>query len=944
MRTHVRSMSTAGSTHAPWIRGAIAFAKGRAWRGLIAWSVLQAVVAAQSPDRVPMRADTRAHAVEVCRDGDVEAGLEILRVLYESDPSDRATQAAYVVELHHAGRYQRVVDLMPALDLDRSSDEVLDAVSRSLHQLGRRSEGDAVWSRIEQRRLNDSERERAVGLARNGKLSEGLARLRTLHEIAPSDQRVRDDYLVVSNWAGDDAQAARLGAEVDRETAPTYVLEALGRSLRNERRYAEAADVYRAVVTRTPERWEARLGLAYALAESEQDDAARAELVVLAAEQPFNREALLGRATVHRWIGEPFEALGVLDQLARLDPDDAVAHRLRVHTLIDLGAVTAAAAEAERRPDAMTPADRELLKSRRASQLTQWGSVSATDVPGAANDSDRALALVDELLANAKDPSIRNQARSNRLIAWRDRGRMRDVVQAFEADEEVRVDPDALTPQAWTAVADAYAAEREPAQAVAGYRRALGKLRESSRDRYEATVGLFYALLREEEYDEAAACIDELAAAEPAWLSSYGGTPRENPFKLGADRHATVLLAWSDRLDEAGDVLERRVERAPYNVDLRADLAAVDVWRSWPSKALDQAQMALSVDPKHAGARIALARAYLGLREYDAAEREVRTLAAAQPDNPLVRELRQDWDVHESWELDAALFYGKSSNNGVFGVRDWGAEAHLYTRPLDHYSRAFVHGLAAVGEYDEGISRLNRVGVGLEHERRYWNARGEIYNSWQREADGIESALGFDVGLGFTPGDHWSFGGKYESDSLELPMRARLGGVDGDRFALEADYSASDRTQISLELGRLDMSDDNVRDTGVLSLSQRLITLSHYKLTVAPHVYASKNSLDVAQAVYFNPKHDYEFGLDATNEWLGSRHHDESWTHRLIGSLAVYDQDGFDAGWTGGLRYEQELRTSRATSYTYGIGVASYLFDGEREGRAWVYLQPNWRF
>jgi len=81
------------------------------------------------------------------------------------------------------------------------------------------------------------------------------------------------------------------------------------------------------------------------------------------------------------------------------------------------------------------------------------------------------------------------------------------------------------------------------------------------------------------------------------------------------------------------------------------------------------------------------------------------------------------------------------------------------------------------------------------------------------------------------------------------------------------------------------------------------------------------------------------------NEWVGLRRIDRTWLHRAIVTVGTYSQEGFDGtDFVGGLAYEAEVSVEEDFGATFGVAWLSHTYDGNREGRWWVYLRPVFKF
>ena len=109
---------------------------------------------------------------------------------------------------------------------------------------------------------------RAQQAVRDNRLKDALALLTKLHLDFPKNSAYWFDYIAVSSWSGEHAQALREGEVLlQRADTPIYVLEALGFSARETKRLPLALAAYDAVLAREPARVEARVGRARVLLE-----------------------------------------------------------------------------------------------------------------------------------------------------------------------------------------------------------------------------------------------------------------------------------------------------------------------------------------------------------------------------------------------------------------------------------------------------------------------------------------------------------------------------------------------------------------------------------------------------------------------------------------------------------------------------------------------------
>ena len=788
----------------------------------------------------------------------------------------------------------------------------------------------------------------AVRMARRGQYREALHVLRLLHEANPEDARMLGDYVAVLNWADRDQAAIDLARKLELETAPDYVVEAVARSLRNLGRYDEAAELFEEASQRFPENSGLRLQQALARAEAGELEAALPTILDLVEEEPENVDVLVAAALIRRWRGEYLASTELCERVLAIAPEHDTAYRMRVLSISDLGAAQKAYDEALRRPDLFESDELELFRMNRATTVVRWGTLPAPRAE--LSDSEAALGsgLVEEVLLSTSSPSMKERARFDRIVALRNRKRPADAVDEYEAYLREQGGLDPLDVPVWVLVpvAESYVAVGEPRKAIPLFEHARSLLHTRSAERHTAALGLFVANLHADDFDAAAEVLEDIRAEEPAWRWKPDGKQAfPNPRRLQTDIAGLARFTWADRLAEAQDALEDAVERAPFNAELRRELAGIYLSRGWPEKALEEAQYVLGLQPDHPGALDTIARAQMELREWE----EARATMASLKGLPGVRReqldgLQETYDLKRSWELRAELWYGENDPSGFFGGENAHGDVTLYSAPIDDHLRLFGHAYYSWASFPEGDASLLRGGLGAEYAERHWRARAEYHVDSTREliGDGTRDTKtlgGIGGAVEMMPDDRWTFEARYDSISLETPLRARQQGIEGELFGLSAVHRFDDDASVRAGIAAIDMSDGNDREYAFLSARKRVLTRPHYRLIVQPELYTSRNSLG-GQTVYYNPESDFEGDLVLINEWVGLRSAKETWLHRAIVTLGGYSQEGFGAEFVGGLGYEGEVSIENDFGATFGITWLSHPYDGRREGRWWVYLRP----
>lgn len=773
--------------------------------------------------------------------------------------------------------------------------------------------------------------ERAVSLARAGEFNEALEILGELHRKSPDSQAVTYDYLAVLGWAGRDGEAVALAEGLTLDLAPAYVLEAVGKALRNTRRFEEATTLYDLALARFPAHRDFIEGHVYALAEAGEFAAADERIARLRAHYPRELWPLRLDAYVATLRGDFLAVLDRNQRILTLAPEDSAALRGRILSLEALGATHRAQLYAEQHPHLLSREERLRLHTRSAAQQVRWGSLEPESEEKRFAETDRALALIEKNLAelDVKDPVARPfvfQARFDRVVALRDRVHMAEAIAEYESLADEGITPPAYALQA---AAEAYLYLQKPEVARDLYLRVLAEEPQN----FEAGLGLFYAYIETEDFPSAYDLIDRMQAKQPVWRLGRGvGANRE---RLDAEVAAGLARVLADDLTEGQRRFTTMHATAPHNPDLVRELANIYGARGWPRLSQQTYADGLDIEPGHPGLQMGHAATRLDLREYDEAQTEIADLYRRFPENRQVQRLQLLWDIHELRELRTEAAYADSSGAEP-SSQELRLSSTLFSSPfLTHY-RAFVSGFWSRADFPEGRGIYQRYGGGLEYRGR------DLIASLTASANHSD---GSDLGLAFSGtwyrDDHWSFPFALEIFSADTPLRALRNGVDADAARLGVDYRQSELRSMGLGGQTMDFSDGN--QTGRMSAywRERLVTRPHYKLDGVVDLYASTNRRD--DVPYFSPEQDFSAELTFDNDWLLYRRYSRTFGHRLALSGGGYWQKGFGTNPVGAILYEHNWQADYRFSLSYGAVLSRRVYDGDGETGVEYYLRLGWR-
>lgn len=781
----------------------------------------------------------------------------------------------------------------------------------------------------------EQEHQRALELAREGRHDPAIERLAALTERFPGNAQYLHDHITVLAWAGRDSEALGLGRQLELETTPAYTLEALGKSARNQRDYPFAIEVYKTVIEKNPGRAAGHAGLALSLADSGDTQGALAVMDQLDAARSSDTQILTALAYVQLLEGDLFQALATCDRVLRIDPGNEEARKGRIMIALRLGAPHLASDMAEQAPGLLTPDERDAIERDRLATIIRWSRLPAAPQTMPEREAYAAILKLRQELewleaGNQGDSPHARTIRYDLLVSLQERHRSREVIELYETRVAGKDD---VPTYVLNTVAEAYLEQRQPERA----RDLLLRSVEREPADFDARLALFYAYVEAEDFERALPLIDELAAAEPAWI---GVAPyrRSNPNKLHADIAAALGRAFADDYEEA----ERRVaplaERAPHNSELHATHAYIHLWRGWPRRALGEFEIARNGQPADLlDARIGRAQVLMSLGEYPRAEEALEEARQADPGRARTASLAREWELHNMRELRLEMY--RTDSSGVQeGAEDLGFDGWIYSAPLRYHYRAYLHHHFAQAEFPEGTASYRRLGAGVEYRAR------DLWLTTEVDRDAGDSVnAGVAVSGRWTPSDYWSFTAGLDSHSDEIPLRGRLAeDIEGWSADIGADWRSSELRSVHAGARSIDFSDDNRRTSANVLGVQRLLTRSRYRLDGLLGFYASRNTR--GDAPYFNPEQDFSADLTLDSEWLLFRRYDHAFRHRLALSVGTYHQQDFGSNSTWAARYEQRWNPADRTELSYGLMRARRVYDGVAEYQTTLYLNLDWRF
>ena len=526
----------------------------------------------------------------------------------------------------------------------------------------------------------------------------------------------------------------------------------------------------------------------------------------------------------------------------------------------------------------------------------------------------------------ADNKSYRLNAQFDRIFMLQLRADHRGLLNHFDSLGVATVDAPAYIR---VKLAEAHLQLGETAQGIT----ILETVLHDSPDNQAAQSMLFYTYLDSDRFDLAAALIARLVAA----IETEDDTKLDRaPWSL---QMSAMLAAYTNDLATAADQLQTLAARYPDDSDVLLKQALVDRWRGLPTKALQKYQHLLSNHVDHLESRVGEVDALMAQREYASVGEKLLALEHDHLDHPEVNRLKRNWAIHNRYELDSRVQYGRGENS-VLSNSDLMLDTRLFSKPYRHNYRVYGRHIDSWANLpgDEGRGRMHRVGAGLEQRSRQLNWQAEVSQSVIDDGN-----LGVSLAGSFMPNDNWTFAGDVQTYSLATPLRAINDGIDGKSASASAVYRWHESRSAKMNYSVLDLSDGNRRQAMSAAYTHSIYADSVHQWSLTESVYLSQNSKD-DNRLYFNPQQDSSLSLTGHYYGVLSRSASRRWTHRLSMGVGLYRQKKYSSKSIWDVDYEQKWSLDNDLNVSYGVLYKHRSYDGAGENYRAIYGAVNWRF
>lgn len=785
-------------------------------------------------------------------------------------------------------------------------------------------------------------REQATSLIYQGKIEDGLEKLKNMLKENPSDQKLLADYIVLSyNNARFSKTDLKYLQQIKPAEFPEYAQINLIKALRDQKEFGLAQSYIQQFAKQRPASyWNVWSGVIYA--ESQQKDRAKHALSLVSIDG-LSADYLSLTAYAYRLLEMPVESLAIAKRAVQANANNESHSQYVLALLANSDYFTADQYIKNQRLDINQPQLKHVLKLNEFSQYTQ----QAIQYYQVAHQQDRgyqANLKLDEILQEMRayetqlpdDIDIRRRFYYNYIYALSFRNLSSEaLLQIPKAEQPVK----AMPPYVRQALAAAYLRERQPKQAESLY---TSLLSEKNYADYEVYEGLYYSLIEQEKFREANDIINLMDQVLPTYqYSNAKGVDRTTH----SNRYEFYNLkglnyAYRNELDKAEHYFENLVDHAPNHAVYYNNLAQVQRWREKPQQSEHTLTQWNGVEPVTQFTRINHMQNAQALSDIQEWRKTYTFLAEHEPDDTGVIESSKFLGDRDRATIQHSSSFSKSEadNPDILGRLQGSREVESWTRLnspwfADNF-RGFVDHRYRWAKYDFGKLDDQRIGVGAEWLSKRKHAT--LLVSQTTDGDRLGAQLGWSHWLN----DHWNYMLDYNSQAA-IPLQAQ-DEFDGKSYLVNLNWQAHESRKAGLSYVYTDINDGNLRQELSAYFKQQIFQGPKHQAVATLSGYYGKN--DVLDVSYFNPEHSNSFELNIEHNWLTWRHYERNFNQKLSATIGAYNQKNYSTEPIYNLSYQHEWQLSRTWKMDYGIGYSVHPYDGNDEEKLYAVFGFEGRF
>ena len=381
-----------------------------------------------------------------------------------------------------------------------------------------------------------------------------------------------------------------------------------------------------------------------------------------------------------------------------------------------------------------------------------------------------------------------------------------------------------------------------------------------------------------------------------------------------------VKLARDEKVDEGMAIL-----RSLLDYPVRREYIVIATWKSDCDEALKHYKLVEKKSTQEEYLVIPVSNCFVQQGRSDKGLALLEKHLKKQPDNKELQDAYKKLkkDIEHATRPSYWISLGLSDSDA--GSHDWFISAK-YSQQLKYNSRWYLRQFITGSEDEEfATGRLNRLGFGIEYQiNRQWALDTEMFAQV-----GSGQGSGYRVNVSNAVNNQLFIRGEYNSNSEDIPLRAKALEIETDRTMIAADYHTDGYIwEMSASLAHYDFSDSNDRTSFYGAAGYGYKMKARLEHRIIAEVSRSWNSQ--TGVVYYNPVRDLDISLVHRTSYVHKSKFDRHVDHLSV-YVGNYNQEGYDAGQTFGLRLEQNYDFDDSLSLGWAIGWASRIYDGDRE-------------
>lgn len=795
----------------------------------------------------------------------------------------------------------------------------------------------------------DTLREQAVLYIKNGQTQKGIIALEQLLQKYPQDQKVLADYLLSVNTVHplDAATLLKLTQRIQVSQFPEYAQLSVVKLLRDQKLFNQALLLLQQFEPfQQKNQLHVNILKAILLSENQQKKQALSVLQKMSLKQ-LSAEQLMQVSYSYRILGQTAEALHAVQYAYEKQPKDKNIQKEYVDTLMALGSYQQAIEVIEKYPktDWDPNLNQQIILGNFAQQIES--AIKRSQYLSRRGESDtKSYEMLDAVLLDAEHLANEytftapffNRFYYDYIYALSVRGKSKTVLDLLQ-----RVPlPAVTTMPAYVrqAIADAYLAERQAAQAEQLYRTLMTEKNYSDMNVYSA---FYYSLLEQEKYDQANQLIKDIDHLLPTFQYSQAKGVDKS---VHADRTQYIGLrglnwAYSNRLDIAEPYFEGLVEKTSNTEDGLNQLARIQRWRDKPEQAAQTLARLNGLQPVSKQTKINTMQNAQALGDVQTWRQQTNQLMQDYAEDSSVIKSRKELEDRDHATIQHTSRFSRSRSDqneliqGLKGSQDREMTTSLYSPWFADNYRVLAEHRDIWGKFRQGTLEQQRYGLGLEWQDQRKSLTVIASQNHQGDRQGIEAAWTHQLN------DHWQYSLSANSQA-DIPLQAIDLNHEGQSYGVGIRWKENESRQAGAAYNLTDINDGNLRQELTADYSQRVFLSSHHTTTASVSGYYGKNQTN--QVSYFSPKQSSSLAVSLNHDWLTWRNYEQALTQRFNFTMGMYQQQSFDPKPVMDVQYQHMWKLSRTWSLGYGLGYGIHAYDGEYEKQLYGNLSFEGRF